>query len=253
MNYLVLADIHANLPALEAVLQRETDWDAVLFLGDAVGAGPHPDGVLAALSELPGEFLSGNHDRSVLDTPPDPPPPDSRAFERWTSAQLSDRHRRLLRSFGGERRVRTDAGAVRLHHGDFTVEGEDLDWDGRGWPDTDPGVYRELARRYDEDVVLFGHSHVQFETVVDGTRFLNPGSVGQHRLGRTLACYAVIEDGDLRLDAVDYDVERTVSDLASLPLAEDYIEGRKLVYTEGRLPDDPPMRDFGPLREQGYR
>lgn len=253
MNVLVLADIHANLPALEAILDRESDWDAVLFLGDAVGAGPHPDEVVATLSELPGEFLSGNHDRSVLDTPPELPPPDSRDFERWTSAALSDRNRRVLATFGDERRVSTDAGTVRLHHGDFVFERDDLDWNRRAWPDTDPAVYRELAARYDEDVVLFGHSHVQFETTVDGTRFVNPGSVGQHRLGQILACYAVVEDGEIDLRAVDYDVERTIAALERLPLADEYVEARKRVYTEGRLPDDPPMRDFRPLRECGYR
>ncbi|MFC7141509.1 metallophosphoesterase family protein [Halosimplex aquaticum] len=253
MDYLVLADVHANLPALEAVLDRESDRDAVLFLGDAVGTGPHPDEVLTTLSRLSGGFVSGNHDRSVLDTRPERPPPNSRDFERWTSAQLSPENRRFLAGLADERRVATAAGPVRLHHGDFAVEREGLDWDRRGWPDTDPEVYRELADRYDEDVVLFGHSHVQFETTAGGTRFVNPGSVGQHRLGEVLACYAVVEDGDVDLGAVDYDVERTIADLEALPLADEYVEARKLVYTEGRLPDDPPMRDFEPLRERGYR
>lgn len=253
MNYLVLADVHSNLPALEVVLEQESNWDEVLFLGDAVGGGPHPDEVLTALSEQPGEFLSGNHDRAVLDTRPELPPPGSRDFERWTSAQLSDENRRFLASFGDVRRVSTDVGPVRLHHGDFVLERDDIDWNGRGWPDTDRAVYRELADRYDEDTVLFGHSHAQFETVVDGTRFVNPGSVGQHRLGQVLACYAVLEDGELRFDAVEYDIERTIAGLKALPLADDYLEGRKLVYSDGRLPDDPPMRDFQPLRERGYR
>lgn len=253
MKYLVLADIHANLPALEAVLERESDWDEVLFLGDAVGSGPHPDEVLTVLSELSGVFLSGNHDRSVLDTPSELPPPGSRDFERWTSSQLSDANRRFLDSLGDERRVSTGVGPLRLHHGDFTFDRNDLDWNRRGWPDTDRAVYGELAERYDEEVVVFGHSHVQFEAVVDDTRFINPGSVGQHRLGEVTACYAVLEDGEFRLDAVGYDVDRTITDLEALPLDDEYIEGRKLVYTEGRLPDDPPMRDFEPLRERGYR
>lgn len=252
MSYLILADVHSNLPALEAVLDRESDWSEILFLGDAVGTGPHPDEVLSVLSGLPGEFLSGNHDRSVLDTPPEAPPCDSREFERWTSAQLSAENRHFLARLGGDRRVPTDAGPVRLHHGDFGSDSAGLDWNGRCWPDTDPVVYRELADRYDEDIVLFGHSHVQFETTVDGTRFVNPGSVGQHRLGQVLACYAVLAEGDLSLRTVEYDADRTIADLKTLALSDEYIETRKRVYTEGRLPDDPPMRDFRPLREQGY-
>ena len=252
MNYLILADVHANLPALEAVLDRESDWDEVLFLGDAVDAGPHPDGVLTRLSELPGRFVTGNHDRAVLDAPSTPPSPGTTDFRRWTAARLSEPNRRFLASFERSVRVETSGGPIRLHHGDFGFDGADgLDWDGRLWPDTDEAVFAALARRYDEPVVVSAHSHVQFETRVDGTRFLNPGSVGQHRLGTVAACYATLEGGEFDLRAVEYDADRTVDALDDLPLAESYLDGRRRVYTEGALPDE--MRDFGPLREGGYR
>lgn len=256
MNYLILADIHANLPALEAVLDRESGWDEVLFLGDAVDAGPHPDEVLARLSELPGEFVMGNHDRAVLDAPSTPPPPGSTDFRRWTAAQLSAESRRFLASFEGSVRVETPERPLRLHHGDFEFDAgcepdDGRDWNGRLWPDTDESVFAALASRYDEPVVVSAHSHVQFETRVDGTRFLNPGSVGQHRLGTVAACYATLEDGEFDLRAVEYDADRTVEALGSLPLAESYLDGRRRIYTEGVLPDE--MRDFGPLREEGYR
>jgi len=189
--------------------------------------------VLSRLSELDGTFLTGNHDRSVLATAPESPPSDPCEFEPWTSAQLSESNRRFLESFVEERRVEASDPPLCLHHGDFAFERDDLAWNGRGWPDTDREVYREPAARYDEPLVLFGHSHAQFETQVDGTRFVNPGSVGQHRLGTVKACYAVLEDGQVRLDATGYDVDRTIADLEALPLHEEYIEGRKRVYTDG--------------------
>lgn len=250
MNYLILSDVHANLPALEAVLERERDWDAVLFLGDAVDAGPHPNDVLAALSRAEGRFVLGNHDRAVLAADGEFAP-GTRDFCRWTSERLSDRHRDVLSAFGESTRLSTAAGPIRLHHGDFTVDASDAAWNGRLWPDTDRSVYERLARRYESSTVLFGHSHVQFDVRVDGTRFVNPGSVGQHRLGEVTACYAVLEDGEFRLDACEYDAERTVAALEELPLDDEYIRARKRVYTDGVIPGD--MRDFAPLREQGYR
>ena len=53
--------------------------------------------------------------------------------------------------------------------------------------------------------MLFGHSHIQFQRMIDGQQFINPGSVGQPRCGRRVACYGVIEDGAFRHCQVEYD------------------------------------------------
>ena len=57
MKTLILSDIHANLPALQAILDRESSWDEVICLGDAIVAGPHPDEVLSLLRDLDGAFV----------------------------------------------------------------------------------------------------------------------------------------------------------------------------------------------------
>lgn len=246
-----MADIHANQPALSAVLERESEWDELLFLGDAVDAGPHPNEVLETLAELPGEFVAGNHDRAVVNTRPESPPAGSDDFRAWTSAELTDANREFLAGFGPSQRVETPTGPVRLHHGDFEFDRDDVVWDGRPWPDTDPAVYETLADRYDAPTVLVAHSHVQFELDVGGTRFVNPGSVGQHRLQQVEACYALLDGDDVHLRACEYDADRTVDDLNSLPLDEEYLEARERIYTEGVLPGE--MRDFESLRERGYR
>lgn len=251
MRYLVLADVHANLLALEAVLDRETDWDEVLFLGDAIGYGPHPDEVLEVLSTLHGTFVMGNHDRKILDPPTGKPHTPSASFDRWTRERLSPANRRFLEGFTDECRISTPEADIRLHHGDFSIELDDPDWDGRGWPDTNPAVYRELATRYDESIVLFAHSHVQFELAENGTHFVNPGSVGQHRLGEIAACYAILEDGQFQLLATDYDPQPTIEAMDELPLDDEYVRGRKRVYEEGVLPR--PMREFDSLRDAGFR
>ena len=66
MESLILADIHANLAALEAILAQEGSWDEVIFLGDAVVGGPQPDETLSLMTTLQGVFLMGNHDREAL-------------------------------------------------------------------------------------------------------------------------------------------------------------------------------------------
>lgn len=70
MRYLVLSDVHANLPALEAVLNhaKQRGYDEVMFLGDAVGYYPHADEVVQRLAELaPRVRIAGNHDAALLE------------------------------------------------------------------------------------------------------------------------------------------------------------------------------------------
>jgi len=59
---LIVSDVHANLAALEAVLDAERTWDRFVFLGDAVLAGPQPDEVLSLLRKEADFCLMGNHD-----------------------------------------------------------------------------------------------------------------------------------------------------------------------------------------------
>jgi len=69
MRYLVLSDLHANLPALEAVLlhARQRGYDDVMFLGDAVGYYPHAEEVVQRLMSLePAVRIMGNHDAALL-------------------------------------------------------------------------------------------------------------------------------------------------------------------------------------------
>src|SRR5690554_7644698 len=70
MRYLVLSDVHANLPALDAVLLHASrrGYDEVIFLGDAVGYYPHAEAVLQRLIGLdPKVRILGNHDATLLD------------------------------------------------------------------------------------------------------------------------------------------------------------------------------------------
>ena len=72
-------------------------------------------------------------------------------------------------------------------------------------PDTPDESLLGLADGSDCPYVLFGHSHIQFRREVNGQQFINPGSVGQNRCGKQLACYGLFEDGEFRHCQVSYD------------------------------------------------
>lgn len=253
MRYLVISDVHANLAALEAVLDA-AEWDELLFLGDAIQAGPSPAPVLDVLDSHPGTFLEGNHDRDPFDVDPteEPDSPDA-TWLHWTRQQLEDRHVEVIESFAETRATKIDSQSIRLHHGDFDATGIDADYHGRLWPDSEPSVFEALADRFEESVILHGHSHIQFDRAVAGTRFVNPGSVGAPRLGRPHACYAILENGRVSLRATGYDVERTCTAMDALPLDREFIDAWKTAYRTGTLPDRYGLRDFEPLRAGPYR
>ena len=219
---LIVADIHANAPALDAVLDAEPEHDAVIFLGDAVDNGPHPDAVCERLRELDTlAGVRGNHDRAVLAAGAGGSHDPNVAWQRWSYDRLSEPSRAYLRSLDRTATVAPADVPLRLHHGDFPPpNGHDARWRTRVTPEDDPEFFESVAARYDEDVVLHGHSHFPFAATVAGTRFVNPGSVGLQREGwpADRARYAVLESetGTFDLRSVTYDVSRVVRDARTL-------------------------------------
>lgn len=241
MKSLILADIHGNLAALEAVLERENSWDEVIFLGDVCEAGPNVNEVLSTLSTLNGIFIMGNHDRRVLND------------ESMADRQLmSDRNLDFLSSFQETCVLETQGLSLRLSHGSLPRE-----WGGRLWPDSRPEVFSGLVEKYSEPHILIGHSHVQFEKTHNGTQFINPGSVGAPYLGQPLACYGILQKGQIELKATDYDIEKTCRAMEQLAVrgikSREETKTWKKAWRTGTLPEDCYIRDYTPLIEQGYR
>lgn len=92
MRFLILADIHANLEALQAVLERiRGQFDQVICCGDLVGYGPDPNEVIEAVRQLrPAVVVRGNHDKAAVGlTDLSWFNPLARSASLWTQAQLS--------------------------------------------------------------------------------------------------------------------------------------------------------------------
>lgn len=169
-----LYDVHGNLPALEAVLP-EVDADLILVGGD-VAAGPWPSETLERLRGL-GErvrFIRGNADRE-LTKPPEPgrvggPPPEVMEFvrERLSEEQLS-----FLGALPLVESVEVDGlrGVLFCH----ATPRDDDELLTRISPD---GRWREALAGVEEQVVVCGHTHTQFDRRVDDVRIVNSGSVG---------------------------------------------------------------------------
>lgn len=224
MRVTVLSDVHANLPALEAVLQHaeaERALDQVWSLGDLVGYGPHPGECLALLRRYPFLSVAGNHDLAAigeLDTGEFNP--DAAAAVAWTARHLTATERAFLRALP----------LVRVE-GEFTLVHGSLRhpvWEYILGPE----AARAHLARQQTPYSFVGHTHVPMlgvepatgetpelwlatdgETVAlaEQRLIINPGGVGQPRDGDPRAAYAVLdlEARTITFHRVAYDIART--------------------------------------------
>lgn len=227
MKTLLLSDVHANTTALNAVLAAAGDVDRVLFLGDAVDVGPQPDAAVSKLRRVTDDRVIGNHDRLVLGVAPDAATDDEyERWKQWTLATVSDENLAHLKAAPRTTVATVGDNRFRLHHGDFEPPDEDDPWTTRATPEDARHVFETVAGRYDEEYVLLGHSHRPFVTDVDGTTFVNPGSVGLQRgdMRSDVAWYAVFDGDSFDLRTTTYDVDEVISACETLPLADEFVE-----------------------------
>jgi predicted phosphodiesterase len=208
--------------------------------------------VLSLLRELGGIYIMGNHDKEVLELDAGEHMTDSgRKWAQWHRRSISDRNLAFLASFADACVLETQRFMMKAVHGVMPPE-----FGKRLWPDSSPEAFQYLGHKHVEPCILLGHSHVQFDCTRGNTRFVNPGSVGAPYLGQPLACYAVMQNGQVELRATPYDIEKTcesMSERAQGVVDTDFITDWTEGWRTGTLPKRYFIRDYGQLREQGYR
>lgn len=223
MKVAALADIHGNLPALEAVLEEvaREQPDLIVFCGD-VASGPMPAGTIDRLQRInQPRFVRGNADRGLVDAfDGKPPSPMPGPFNDWCATQIDQQQRDFLASF--EDTVRVDnvdgLGRVLFCH---ASPRNDTDVFLASSPDE---RVRKLMLGVDADVVVCGHTHMQFDRTVDGLRIINAGSIGMP-YGEPGACWAMLGP-DVQLRRTNYDREAAARRIRQLswPNAGQFID-----------------------------
>jgi predicted phosphodiesterase len=224
MSVAAIYDIHANLPALEAVLQ-EIDQAGVdqLVVGGDVLPGPMPRETISRLLDLdiPVRFIQGNGDREVLErmrgVETNAVPERFREIMRWVVRQLHPEDEPLLGSWPKTLCLEIHGvGEVLFCH---------------ATPRSDTEVFTRLTpedrlRRVFEGVnapmVVCGHTHMQFDRVIGKTRIVNAGSVGMP-FGAPGA-YWLLLGPEARLRHTSYDLAKAAERIrdTQYPQAHDF-------------------------------
>ena len=235
MRVAALYDIHGNLPALEAVLQdvRQADVDQIVVGGDVV-PGPMPCETLRRLLDLdlPAHFIYGNGELAMLaqmagartgaitywGTTSGARPPESIVeIYRWTTAQIQSEFEPVLARWPKTLQLEIDGlGQVLFCHATPRSETE--------------GFTRLTAEEHllplfeplQVEVVVCGHTHMQFDRRVGRTRVVNAGSVGAP-FGEPGA-YWLLLGPDVQLRRTLYDFAQAAERIrgTEYPQAEDF-------------------------------
>src|SRR5208283_4840461 len=114
----VISDIHSNLTAFEAVIDKLPKHDALFCLGDIVGYGPQPNEVVARLMELrPSVTLMGNHDYAVVSGDVQGFSANAATAVEWTRRQLDGVSRGYLAGLKPSARIQRGEHTFALYHG----------------------------------------------------------------------------------------------------------------------------------------
>jgi predicted phosphodiesterase len=239
MRYALISDIHANLPALRAVLGdiAGRDLDATYHLGDLVGYAPWPNETVALLNDSHITGISGNYDSTVgtdykhCGCKYEDPKQEEQShvsFE-WTKAHTSPEVKQYLatlpfrldlKPLGGH----TAGPTVILVHGTPTLN--TLYWT-EDRPDSFCSKMAQLAGAKPGDVIAFGHTHKPWHREVEGVHFVNTGSVGRPKDGDPRAGYVVLDiDAAVRMEfvRVEYAIDEAMRGILASELPADFAE-----------------------------
>jgi len=225
MRVAAIYDIHANLPALEAVLEeiRQARVDQVVVGGDVL-PGPMPRETLACLlgSGIPTQFIFGNGEVAVIEQMagrvPAAVPEAYRPIIRWTAEQLGPEYQRVLAGWPKLLRLPvTGLGDVLFCHA--TPRNEDECFTRLTPEERLAPVFEGIGA----DVVVCGHTHMQFDRMVGRIRVVNAGSVGMP-FGEPGADWLLLGP-DIELRHTAYDLEKAAERIRATdcPQAQDFL------------------------------
>ena len=240
MRYALISDIHANLPALDAVLasiDARDDIAAVYHLGDLVGYSSEPDAVVARLHDRRVAGVAGNYDTTVATAYKHCGCRSENARQEelahvsftWTLAHTSPESKRRLAALPFRLDIRPRGGHVpgptlTLVHATPTNNLVYVT------EDRSDDFLRRLAAAGGltrGDVLCFGHTHKPWTRVVDGIHFVNTGSVGRPKDGDWRAGYVLLDFGDdsavgVEFVRVPYDVDAAAAGVTAAGLPDEF-------------------------------
>lgn len=240
MRYALISDIHANLPALRAVLADIDQHvvDAIYHLGDLTGYAPWPNETVMLLRERGIQGIAGNYDSTVATDykhcgcrAENPHQEElSHLSYDWTRSHVSAETKSYLASLPFRLDIRPLGGhlsgpTVTLIHGSHALNTVYVT------EDRDDSFLEKMAKHVGAsagDIICFGHTHIPWHRVVGGIHFVNTGSVGRPKDGDWRAGYVLLSidasHSDVEFVRVEYDVDEARNGIRASDLPAEFAD-----------------------------
>ncbi|ALL07167.1 hypothetical protein AQ505_17740 [Pedobacter sp. PACM 27299] len=243
MKIAIISDIHANLPALKAVLEDIGSFkpDQVYCLGDLTDAAPWHNEVIELIQELNIPTIMGNHDeRIAFDHPVHSLSKHSLAEQKarlaainFTKQDITAANKAFLSTLPATLKIELQGLHILLVHGSPNSNEEYL------YEDADESRLRQLFEQEQVDVILSGHTHLSYLRYLPGSNnqqpklMINAGSVGRSKEKDRKAAYLQLESiaGISGIQAlkpvirkVAYPMEETIVGIRNSPIPDFYAD-----------------------------
>ncbi len=203
----LIADVHSNAIALKEMLflLKELDVKKILHAGDVVGYNPYPNETIELFKKNRIISILGNHDRALITRDVSGFNPYAAYALRWTINEVSSENLDYILGLGDVESMKEKVKITLVH-------GSPYDFDEYVYPEY---VVPEFLHAVESDILVLGHTHIQFKKEYAEGIVVNPGSVGQPRDGNPDAAFAILdtESGKVELKRIGYDVEKVVEDM----------------------------------------
>ena len=217
MKVAVLADIHGNLPALNAVLEKiEDEYITQILVAGDISGGPYPLEVIKRLRALNTHFIRGNFEDYLINIYSNPTNSGwytSKQWSptRWAYERLDNDSLEFIKSLPEEKIVTIpDTEDIYMVHR-LLHKISPMDASGILHPYKDKNIFFSHLESLNQPILIFAHNHVPLNQQINGYLVLNPGSVGYPLNGKVGAHYAVMEwkkdHWEAQLRSIDYNID----------------------------------------------
>lgn len=212
----LISDVHSNVVALEAVLleMEALGIEKILHAGDIVGYNPYPNETIELFRKRKILSIRGNHERALLTG-------DTSDFNWYAVCALQWTLNTINRENLGYISKLKDTKAISVDDTEiFLVHGSPNDPDEYVYPeDVEPGLLTMTS----SDILVLGHTHIQFKKQFKEGMIINPGSVGQPRDENPASAFAILDTDTKRIELkrIGYDIEKVIEDMLKTDLPEE--------------------------------